>query len=242
MMKVRSQSWSAFSATSPSGWFRKSCGAFSAHATVRTAKSASAQEHLCSRGSKIGKPQGLSISTVIGRNITDATAITLKLMVPLDELKEYPRKTRWRRILTPLIIGAACAVLLVVILQPAEDEDAAPKSMGNFELPLLDGGTLTDEDLSGKPVVVNFFASWCPPCREEAGVLEDGFKKYEGEVQFLGVDVRDTPEDARAFVNEFGVTYPIVKDYDEVLAKRLGVGIGLPQTFFMTEDSRGPGQ
>ena len=158
-------------------------------------------------------------------------------MVPLNELDEHSRKTSWRRILTPLLIGLACAGLLVLILQPA-DQDSERKSMGDFELPLLEGGTLADEDLRGKPIVLNFFASWCPPCREEAGVLQKGFEKYEGEVQFIGIDVRDTPEDARAFVNEFGVTYPIVKDYDEVLARRLGVGIGLPVTYFVDGDLR----
>ena len=159
-------------------------------------------------------------------------------MVPLDELKEYRGKARWRRLLTPLVIGAAVATVLFFVLQPAE-EKADPKELGSFELPLLAGGTLTDEDLKGKPVVLNFFASWCPPCREEAGVLQSAFEKYESQgVQFVGIDVRDTPEDARSFVNEFGVTYPIVKDYDEVLVDRLGIGIGLPQTFFVTEDLR----
>lgn len=159
-------------------------------------------------------------------------------MVPLDELKEYQGKARWRRLLTPLVIGAALAAVLFFVLQPAEEKED-PKELGSFELPLLAGGTLTDEDLKGKPVVLNFFASWCPPCREEAGVLQSAFEKYESQgVQFVGIDVRDTPEDARSFVNEFGVTYPIVKDYDEVLVDRLGVGLGLPQTFFVTGDLR----
>ena len=156
-------------------------------------------------------------------------------MVPLEELDEYPRKSRWRRTLIPLAVGAAMAVGLVLVLQPA-DETPETKEMGSFELPLLEGGTLSDEDLRGKPVVLNFFASWCPPCREEAEVLQTAFEKYEGRVQFIGVDIRDTPEDARSFVNEFSVSYPIVKDYDEILAKRLGVGIGIPQTFFVSED------
>lgn len=157
-------------------------------------------------------------------------------MVPLDELNEYPRKPGWRRLVAPAAIGVALAVVLFFLLQPA-DEAEQPKQLGNFDLPLLDGGTVADEDLRGEPVVVNFFASWCPPCREEAKVLEAGFKKYEAKgVQFIGVDVRDTPEDAKAFVKEFGVSYPVIKDYDELLAQRLGVGIGLPQTFFVTGD------
>ena len=157
-------------------------------------------------------------------------------MVPVDELNEYPRKPGWQRLIVPAAIGVALAVILFLLLQPI-DEAEEPKQLGSFELPLLDGGTLTDEDLRGRPVVVNFFASWCTPCREEARVLEGGFKKYESEgVQFIGVNVRDTPEDANGFVKEFAVSYPVVKDYEEILGRRLGTGLALPQTFFVTGD------
>ena len=157
-------------------------------------------------------------------------------MVPLDELKDYPRTSRWRRLTVPTVIGLAVAVALFFLLQPTEDSQQ-DKQLGSFELPLLEGGTLSDEDLRGKPVVLNFFASWCTPCRKEAELLEDAYKEYGRRgVQFIGVNVEDTPEKAKDFVNEFGITYPVVKDYDLALVEALDTLIGWPQTFFVTED------
>lgn len=157
-------------------------------------------------------------------------------MVPLDELKEYPRGPRRRRYL--LWAGLAVAVVgaLVFLLRPAEDAEQ-PKRLSSFELPLLDGGTLSSDDLRGKPVVLNFFASWCVPCREEAPLLEKTYKEYESRgVQFLGVDVMDTEEDAKRFVKEFGITYPVITDYDLELSQDLRTGIAWPQTYFLDED------
>ena len=99
---------------------------------------------------------------------------------------------------------------------------------------MLDGsGELSDEDLLGKPVVVNFWASWCIPCREEAPLLERAWKAYrEDGVIFLGVNIKDGESDALRFVNEFGITYPNVRDLDQTFTKGFGLK-GLPETFFV---------
>lgn len=157
-------------------------------------------------------------------------------MVPLDELEEYSRGPRRRRMILWAIAGLAAVALLVFLLRPVDDAEQ-PKRLSSFELPLLDGGTMTDEDLRGQPVVLNFFASWCVPCREEAPLLEKTYKEYEeAGIQFVGVDVMDTEEDARRFVKEFGITYPVITDYDLVLAEQLRTGIAWPQTYFLDED------
>ena len=160
-------------------------------------------------------------------------------MVPLDELEEYSRRPRWRRYLVPGVIVLAAAPALFFLLQPADDTPEI-KRLPDFELPLLDGGgTLSSSDLRGRPAVLNFFASWCVPCREEAPLLEKTYKEYKQEgVQFVGVNLEDTEEAARDFVDEFGITYPVIKDYDKVLAEDLGATIGWPQTFFVTSDLR----
>jgi cytochrome c biogenesis protein CcmG/thiol:disulfide interchange protein DsbE len=108
--------------------------------------------------------------------------------------------------------------------------DGAP----DFELPLLDGsGTLSDADLRGHPVVVNFWASWCIPCREEAPLLEKTWRTYRDEgVIFLGVNIKDAEGDARRFVKQFGITYPNVRDLDQRLTRDFRVR-GLPETFFV---------
>ena len=155
-------------------------------------------------------------------------------MVPTDELREFPRRSRWRRLAPALaLIGLA---VLIGVMRPADEET---RSLPTFELPLLDGGTLSSSDLDGSPVVLNFFASWCRPCIEEAPALQKTYETYrERGVRFVGVNVQDTEERARAFVKKHGVTYPVVKDYDLVLGGPLGIRVGLPQTFFVAPDGK----
>ena len=159
-------------------------------------------------------------------------------MVPLDELKEQHDGSKARR---NLLLAALVLVLVVPALfflfQPAEQAPGRTR-LPAFELPVLKGsGTLSRDDLAGKPTVLNFFASWCLPCREEAPLLEDTYREYRDRgVRFVGVNLMDTEEAAREFVAEYGVTYPVVKDYDKVLATELDVTIGLPVTFFVTPE------
>jgi len=160
-------------------------------------------------------------------------------MVPSDELDGFSSGARARKfILIGLAVAIGVGALLYGILSPAggpSDAGAAPE----FELPLLNGeGTLTSEELKGSPVIINFFASWCVPCREEAPLLAETFERYRDRgLVIVGVSIRDAAPDARDFIEEFGVTYPVVHDPQEVLAKKVGV-LGLPETYFITSDWR----
>src|ERR671922_1537718 len=152
-------------------------------------------------------------------------------MVPTNELEGYKRLPRARRV--ALWAGAALALAAVayLVLKPAED-----KEVPDFDLPLLGGGTLSSEALRGSPVVMNFFASWCAPCREEAPLLERTWRTYrDDDVLFVGVNIQDTERNARRFVREFGITYPVLRDEDQELARALDV-YGLPQTYFVDDD------
>jgi len=106
-----------------------------------------------------------------------------------------------------------------------------------FSLERLDGeGELTLESLRGQPVVLNFWASWCVPCREEMPLLEDGWQRWrERGVVFVGVDVDDFRGDARTFLDETGVTYPNVYDGKGSLVGRYGL-TGYPETYFIDAD------
>ena len=109
------------------------------------------------------------------------------------------------------------------------------KPAPEIRLPLFDGGELVLSQHLEQPVVINFWASWCPPCREEAPVLERTWREYEHMgVVFLGVDIQDTDESARSFLREFGVTYPNGRDVDGRITVDYGV-IGLPVTFFVNK-------
>ena len=103
----------------------------------------------------------------------------------------------------------------------------------SFTLTLFEGGTLNSKDLVGKAVVLNFWASWCVPCRAEARALEETWQKYRHKsVVFLGVNIQDKEEDARAFLKEFGITYFNGWDSSGKIAIDYGVW-GIPETFFL---------
>jgi cytochrome c biogenesis protein CcmG, thiol:disulfide interchange protein DsbE len=108
----------------------------------------------------------------------------------------------------------------------------------NFELSRLDRpGRLQLASLRGKAVVLNFWASWCYPCNKEAGALERAWRGGDGRVVVIGVDVNDLSSDARKFMREHGVTYPIVHDNKNATSPKYGL-TGLPETFFVDPTGR----
>ena len=117
----------------------------------------------------------------------------------------------------------------------AGERPAAP----DFELDRLDsGGGLTLSSLRGQVVVLNFWASWCPPCREEAPLLQDGWERYRDQgLVVLGVDVNDFRQDARRFMKRYGLTYPVVYDGKGSTVGKWGVR-GFPETFFVDRSGR----
>ena len=107
----------------------------------------------------------------------------------------------------------------------------------SFSAPRFSGGTLSLMDLRGKGVVMNFFASWCSPCRLEAHVLEATYRKYQARgIVFLGVDLQqDALDDAHDFLEKFGITYPAIRDVNGVIARKYQL-FGLPTTYFVDKN------
>ena len=104
----------------------------------------------------------------------------------------------------------------------------------DFTLTTFKGTTLSLEDLRGKPVVINFWASWCPPCRVEAPLIERTWRDYKNRgLIFLGVNIQDRKEDALNYMREFNITYPNGPDPSGEIAINYGVS-GLPVTFFVS--------
>ena len=95
---------------------------------------------------------------------------------------------------------------------------------------------LSPRELRGRPVVLNFFASWCIPCRHEAPLLNASAQAHAGEVVFLGVDVQDLKSDARAFLKRYRVQYVAVRDGSGSTYVDYGL-TGVPETYWI--DARG---
>jgi cytochrome c biogenesis protein CcmG/thiol:disulfide interchange protein DsbE len=114
------------------------------------------------------------------------------------------------------------------------DRPAAP----DFSLPRLDAdGTLRLSDYRGKAVVLNFWASWCEPCKEEAPRLQAASEQYGADVVVLGIDAQDFSGDARRFMDTHGLTYPNVHDGQGSTLGRYGV-TGFPETWFVDREGR----
>ena len=101
----------------------------------------------------------------------------------------------------------------------------------------LDGRATSFADYEGKPLVVNFLASWCAPCQEELPGLQQVHTELGSRVTFLGLNPNDRLDDATAFVRRFGLTFDVARDPNGELFEDLGV-VGMPSTFFVSPDGR----
>lgn len=146
-----------------------------------------------------------------------------------------------------IVIWAFLAGLLVIVaigLNRAQEGTIQPgQVVDDFTLPLYSGyeyngaSEVKLSDLSGKVVVINFWASWCKPCEQEAADLQRAWEQYEptGQVVFLGVDYVDTEPDARVYLKKFGITFPNGPDLATRISQYFRIK-GVPETYFIDRD------
>ncbi len=135
----------------------------------------------------------------------------------------------------------ACALLVILAAcggdQPAAAPSASLLPQSATELPTMDPTTFAAMigQQRGTPVVVNFWASWCPPCREETPDLVAAHHRWGDRVRFIGVDLSDDRDGATSFIGDYGVPYPSVFDPTNAIAVAYGL-FSPPATLFFDAD------
>ena len=152
--------------------------------------------------------------------------------------EEAAPQSRWSAFAT-LLTFAFVFGLLGLLGWGLMRANSSPVNSGmapDFTLANFEGETLTLSDLRGQVVIINFWASWCPPCREEAPYLESTWRKYKDQgVVFIGVDYVDTKDKALAYMEEFDITYFNGPDVGTRISYDYNMQ-GVPETFYVAKN------
>ncbi len=140
------------------------------------------------------------------------------------------------RVVFVLIALIFVGFLALRLYQTNQSEHRASGMAPPLEFTTFEGETINLADLRGKGVVVNFWASWCDPCRDEAALLEATWRREKDNgIVFLGLDYLDQEPAAKAYLAEFDITYPNGPDLRSQVARRYGIK-GVPETFFINPE------
>ena len=145
------------------------------------------------------------------------------------------RNTRYwvRRGLMILMAGMIGFALYQPVEGTKEKGPVVGSQAPDFQLETLDGKSLRLSDLRGKGVLVNFWATWCKPCREEMPAIQKMYEKYRDRgFEVVAVNIAETPVAVQGFTRQLGLTFPVVLDRDRQVTKLYQVG-PIPTSFFV---------
>ena len=149
----------------------------------------------------------------------------------------------WAQIIIWVFLVGLLAIVAVGLSRAQQGTVQPGQAIDNFTLPLFSGYELDGKsevnfaDLHGKVVVINFWASWCKPCEQEAAELQAAWEEYQptGQVIFLGVDYVDTEPEARVYLKKFGITYANGPDLATRISQYFRIK-GVPETYFVDKN------
>jgi cytochrome c biogenesis protein CcmG/thiol:disulfide interchange protein DsbE len=141
----------------------------------------------------------------------------------------------WQFIFVTILLGFV-GVLAFRLWETNTNEQRADGLAPDFTFTTFEGETISLADLHGQGVVLNFWASWCDPCRDEAALLEAAWRREAGNgIVFIGLDYLDQEPAAKAYLAEFDITYPNGPDLQSQAARRYRIK-GVPETYFIAPD------
>lgn len=147
---------------------------------------------------------------------------------------------RWHLTFLAILLLGSAWVWMSRVAEVALATDRSPQpAIGypapDFTLTTLDGQAITLSELRGTPVVINFWATWCDPCRREMPALQATAEQFAGQVLILGIDQGEGEQVVAPFVEQYGITFPILLDQDFAVGNLYNIR-GMPTTFFIDGD------
>jgi cytochrome c biogenesis protein CcmG/thiol:disulfide interchange protein DsbE len=148
------------------------------------------------------------------------------------------RRPHWGRILVWVGVLGLLAILAMGLRRAQQGPVSVGDKVPNFSLTTFEGQQVNLTDLRGKVVVLNFWASWCKPCEQEAADLETAWRYYQprGDVVFLGVDYVDTEPEALKYLERFEITYPNGPDLGTRISQAFRIR-GVPETYVIDQEN-----
>ena len=160
---------------------------------------------------------------------------------PETSLPQAPPRSRpqWGRVLAWVGLFTLLGILALGLRRTQQGPVVIGQSVPNFTLTTFDNQTVNLADQAGKVVLLNFWASWCIPCEDEAAELEAAWRFYQprGDVVFLGVDYVDTEPEARAYLSKFNISYTNGPDLRTRISQAFRIK-GVPETYVIDRQGK----
>jgi len=151
----------------------------------------------------------------------------------VSEAGPEARTIQWGFVVVWIAVLGLLGLVAFKLLQVQQGPVGVGTKAPEFTLTTFNGDQIDLSDLQGKVVVLNFWASWCKPCEQEARELEQAYQRYKDEgVAFLGVDYVDTEKEALAYLDRFGITYPNGPDLGTRISQAYRIR-GVPETYII---------